>query len=37
MIISNRTNQSIECVSSHLTSFAVMVDVNGANQVTLCV
>ena len=36
MEISNRTNQSIECVSSHLTSFAVMVDVNGVSQVTIC-
>ena len=33
MKINNRTNQTIECVSSHLTSFAVMVDVNGVNQV----
>ena len=34
MKINNRTNQTIECTSSHLTSFAVMVDVNGANQVS---
>ena len=37
--ISNRTNQLIECVSSHLTSFAVLIDVNGAYEVTtyMCV
>lgn len=29
----NMTNQTIQCLSSHLTSFAVMVDVHGANQV----
>ena len=34
IITNNDTNQTVECVSSHLTSFAVMVDVHGASQVS---
>ena len=33
--VSNDTNQTVECMTSHLTSFAVMIDVHGANQVAV--
>ena len=31
--IENSTNTTITCTSTHLTSFAVLVDVSGASQV----
>ena len=32
--VENLTNTTITCSSTHLTSFAVLVDVSGASQVT---